>query len=362
MSIESKIAKLRKYKKQIEDEKMWDECMVALLEGVDDKDKKLMETILQQQWKYLQQCDEHADSGSHGYNGYVSRIIVPAVRRIYADFPLRNLVGIQPMQKQVDKVYTLDYSYEDCKVENGLEGFSSAKRLKLEVIANNIEAGSRKTQGAWHPPKPQDLTHCYGLDYESEQTQMLAQDIRAELMNEVLQDLKQLAGNPEVVKLENESAASRSDDILKLACRVRANCSKIAQMTRRGAGNWIVVSPAMARILSEEQTAKIEIKDDYEAALSELLEVGTLSDTIRVFVTDVPDDEIIIGYKGVSDTDTGYIYSPYIGLMSGGEVLHPTTLEPVIKFMTRYGKFVTNNADRYYRTIKVESDLLIKKE
>ena len=87
--------------------------------------------------------------------------------------------------------------------------------------------------------------------------------------------------------------------------------------------------------------------------------VGTLNGTIKVYsylwnhvgvATDVVsnpvaasrndgNDTIIMGYKGGNgETDAGYFYAPYIPLMSSGVIVNPTTFQPVVSLMTRYGK------------------------
>ena len=359
MKHEKKIAKLRAciVELQVEEDKLlWDETMIALLEGVREKDEKLMTVVLQQQWEYVQKCKQNDRWGEYGI---ISRIIVPTVRRIFDDFPIRNLVSVQPLTELVGTVHSLEYRYVDVEPNETLLGSEGGKKMEINIVEHKAEAGSRKLDGSWTPTTKEDLTHGRGIDIECEKIQALAQEIRADITNEVLQDLKKLGGEPEAVKLKG----SEDEQLLTLGCRIRVNCSAIAMTTRRGHGNWIVVSKAMAKILSKEKTTKIEFKDDYKSKNSEILEVGTLTDTIRVFVADVPDDEILIGYKGTtSETDSGYFYCPHTALMTGGFVMHPTTYDPFLTFFTRYGKFTTENVEAYYRNIKVESDLLIKKE
>lgn len=330
-----------------EDKIYWKELLEVLLDNVSEYDQRLLEPVLELQWKYLQDNKKYDRYGEYSTNGVIPKVIIPAVRRIYADFPIRKLVGVQHQCNLVGKVYSLEYTNPP------------SKKMTLDVIANDVEAGSRRLSAHWTPVKEGDLAHMYGLDIEAEKCQVLSQEIRAEITDEVLQDLKKIAGEPEVVKLDPKNLGSKGEgSILALACRIRANCSSIARTTRRGHGNWIVVSKAMAITLSEEATTEVEIADDYEPTKSELLEVGAMNETVRIFVTDVPDDEILVGYKGGNgETDSGYFYTPHTPLMTGGYVLHPETFEPFLSFFTRYGKFVTEKAPDYYRNIKVEGKI-----
>jgi len=349
----------------------WDETLFALLEDVDEKDKNMMESVLNNQRSYLENCIKSGRLGNNNeytLDGTIGRIVIPMVRRIYDDLPIKNLVGIQPMNGPVGLVYYLQYKIEDKPDETdkkalpekgfpNLEG-TAGRRMTLEVVKGTVEAGSRKLKAGWTLEAAQDLNSMNGLDIESEMTQALASEVSSEFTNEVINDLKKLGGEPEVVKLEGLEA----DQLLLLECRIRSNCSDIARTTRRGAGNFIVVSLAMATTLSEDKNLQFKHKEDGKFKMSEMLEIGTMDSTIRVFAADVPTDEILVGYKGGNgEVDTGYIHCPYVPLMSGGVCINPTTYQPVVGLMTRYGKFVQDNADAYYRNIKVESDLLVPK-
>ena len=74
--------------------------------------------------------------------------------------------------------------------------------------------------------------------------------------------------------------------------------------------------------------------------------VGTLNGAMKVYVnTYAADDDVLVGYKGTSESDAAAFYCPYIPLMSSGVVLDPTSFEPTVSFMTRYGYVeLSNNA------------------
>jgi len=336
------------------DEDMWAETLPILLEVLNDVDKKSMEPILQQQWEHLQGCKYNGAIQASDDSLEVARIIVPTVRRIFDDFPIRHLVGVQPISEVVGTVYSMELSNVSVSSKESPFG-STHNKLELNINQHKVEAGSRKLGARWTPTTKEDLMCGCGLDIECEKTQALSQEIRQEITAEVLHDLKKIGGEPEVVNTKG----FEDEQILALACRIRANCSDIARTTRRGHGNFVVVSKAMAKILSKEGSTKFEFKEDYKSKHSEMLEVGTMCDTIRFFVANVPDNEILIGYKGANgEADTGYIYCPYVALMTGGLTMHPSTYKQSMSFMTRYGKFTAKNTEAYYRNIKVESDLL----
>jgi hypothetical protein len=125
----------------------------------------------------------------------------------------------------------------------------------------------------------------------------------------------------------------------------------IAQRTRRGAGNYAVVSPAALTVLQSATTSAFArtTEGTFEAPTNTKF-VGTLNGAMRVFVDSYASDStpVLVGYKGASEADAPAFYCPYIPLMSSGVVLDPSTFEPVVSFMTRYGYIeLTNTASSF---------------
>jgi hypothetical protein len=121
----------------------------------------------------------------------------------------------------------------------------------------------------------------------------------------------------------------------------------IAQRTRRGAGNYAVVSPTVLTLLQSATTSAFArtTEGTFEAPTNTKF-VGTLNSAMKVYVNGyATSDDVLIGYKGSSESDAPAFYCPYIPLMSSGVVLDPATFEPVVSFMTRYGYVeLTNTA------------------
>ena len=121
----------------------------------------------------------------------------------------------------------------------------------------------------------------------------------------------------------------------------------IAQRTRRGAGNYAVVSPFALTILQSATTSAFArtTEGTFEAPTNTKF-VGTLNSAMRIYVNAYASDstDVLIGYKGTSESDAPAFYCPYIPLMSSGVVLDPATFEPVVSFMTRYGYVELSNA------------------
>ena len=121
--------------------------------------------------------------------------------------------------------------------------------------------------------------------------------------------------------------------------------NEIARKTRRGAGNWAVVSPTVLTMLQSATTSAFArtTEGPFEAPTNTKL-VGTLNGAMKIYVnTYNTDDSVLVGYKGSSESDAAAFYCPYVPLMSSGTVLDPSSFEPVVSFMTRYGYVELNN-------------------
>ena len=260
-----------------------------------------------------------------------------------------------------------------------IEG-SGGRKVSLEVVSQAVEAGSRKLQAGWSIEAMQDLQSQHGLDLEAELTKVMSAEIVQEIDSEILSDLMALAGTTSAFDLANYGSpagfqpAFLGDKMANLGVHINFVCNEIARKTRRGAGNWIVVSPMTVSVLQSAAKSVFApaVSGSFKGPNNTML-VGTLNGTIKVYsylwnqnsalgiTGGAGADTILVGYKGGNgETDVGYFYCPYIPLMSSGVVINPVTFQPVVSLMTRYGKatFVStvtslgNSAD-YYGKISV---------
>jgi hypothetical protein len=193
----------------------------------------------------------------------------------------------------------------------------------------------------------------HGIDVEAEIMAALAQEITAEIDQEILLSLRQLAATEYTYNQATVSGTATyvGDEHAALAVLINRVANLIAQRTRRGAGNWCVVSSEMLTVLQSATTSAFArtTEGTFEAPTNTKL-VGTLNNAMRVFVDSYAPSgtAVLVGYKGSSETDAAAFYCPYIPLMSSGVVLDPNTFEPVVSFMTRYGYVeLTNTASSF---------------
>lgn len=249
---------------------------------------------------------------------------------------------------------------------------SGGRKMSLKILSQAVEAGSRKLQAGWTIEAMQDLNSQHGLDVESEMTKALSAEIVQEIDSEIIQDLLGLAGTVRTFDFDNSlgpdyAPAWVGDRYSHLAVYINEIANEIARKTRRGAGNYIVVSPVLVSVLQSAAKAVFApaVEGSFKGPNNTML-VGTLNGTIKVysyiwnqeqFAGSSP-NRILVGYKGGNgETDAGYFYCPYIPLMSSGVVVNPDTYNPSISLMTRYSKLaftdpttsLGNSADYYGR-------------
>ena len=356
-------------------ESRWQDTKTALLEGLQGTKKAVMETTLENTRRYL---SESATAGatSAGNVATLNRVILPVIRRVMPTVIANELVGVQPMTGPVGQIHTLRVRYSDTangatageealspfKIAEAYSGAASGKanataalegvagnKMSIQILKQTVEAKTRKLSARWTFESAQDAQSMHGIDVEAEIMAALAQEITAEIDQEVIASLNSLAGNP--VEDYDQSAVSGTatfvgDEHAALAVQINRAANLIAQRTRRGAGNWAVVSPFALTILQSATTSAFArtTEGTFEAPTNTKM-VGTLNNAMKVYVNTYSADtaDILIGYKGSSESDAAAFYCPYIPLMSSGVVLDPATFEPVVSFMTRYGYVELSN-------------------
>jgi len=362
----------------------WGETKDALLEGLQGSRRTSMNVILENTKKHLMEAATGGATTS-GNVATLNRVILPVIRRVMPTVIANEIVGVQPMTGPVAQIHTLrvryaettndtsSYNTDTTAGDEALSPFKIAtaysgsltsgradstatlegapgRKINVQILKQVVEAKTRKLSARWTFEAAQDAQSMHGLDVEAEIMAALAQEITVEIDQEVLGSLRSLAATEETY---NQAAVSGTatyvgDEHAALAVLVNRVANKIAQRTRRGAGNWAVVSPAALTVLQSATTSAFArtTEGTFEAPTNTKF-VGTLNGAMRVYVDSYASDTtpVLVGYKGSSEADAAAFYCPYIPLMSSGVVLDPATFEPVVGFMTRYGYVeLTNTA------------------
>jgi hypothetical protein len=361
-------------------ESKWGETKAALTEGLSGNRKKTLDIVLENTKRAL---SESATAGatSAGNVATLNRVILPVIRRVLPTVIANELVGVQPMTGPVGQIHTLRIRYAEAsagtttttageealspfKIAEAYSGDNSStkagataslegtpgKKLSIQILKQAVEAKSRKLSARWTFEAAQDAQAQQGIDIEAEIMAALAQEITAEIDQEIIGSLVTLAGTGNQQAFDQAAVSGTAtfvgDEHAALAILINRVANTIAQRTRRGAGNYAVVSPTALTILQSATTSAFarSTEGTFEAP-SNTKFVGTLNSAMRVYVNAYAADneKVLIGYKGSSEADAPAFYCPYIPLMSSGVVLDPSTFEPVVGFLTRYGYVELSN-------------------
>ena len=351
----------------------WNETKDALLEGLQGSKRTTMAVILENTKKHLV---ENATSGGTSASNVatLNRVILPVIRRVMPTVIANEIVGVQPMTGPVAQIHTLRVRYADAvtatsgdstvggdealspfKIATAYSGTTAGKaaststlegtpgnRINVQILKQVVEAKTRKLSARWTFEAAQDAQSMHGLDVEAEIMAALAQEITVEIDQEIIASLTSLAGNTFNYNQATVSGTATfvGDEHAALAVLINRAANLIAQRTRRGAGNWAVVSPEALTVLQSATTSAFarSTEGTFEAPTNTKF-VGTLNSAMKIYVNSYAGTgtSVLVGYKGSSEADAAAFYCPYVPLMSSGVVLDPNTFEPVVGFMTRYG-------------------------
>lgn len=364
--------------------KNWAQTKEALLEGLTGARRQTTNAVFENTRKAVLRESATAGATQAGNIASINKIMLPLIRRVMPTVIANDIMGVQPMTGPVGQIHTLRVRYADngdsitagtealspfdiaraysgndvnanpaAAGTPGLEG-QAGKRMSIQILKETVEAKTRKLSARWTFEAAQDADSTHGIDIEAEIMQALAQEITVEIDQEMLSKLRNLSGAAPVTY--NQAAVSGTatyvgDEHAALAIMINQQANLVAARTRRSAANWAVVSPTALTILQSATTSSFArtTEGQFEAPTNTKL-AGVLNNTMKIFVDQYAADgeAVLLGYKGSTEADAAAFYCPYIPLMSTGPVMDPSTFEPVVSFMTRYGYVeLTNSANSF---------------
>ena len=397
-----------------------------LQEIADPYRKSVTAVILENQEKALQEEKGiteavHANNMSSAIDTY-DPILISLVRRALPNLMAYDVCGVQPMTGPTGLIFAMkshytshtgtEALYNEADTDfagtgthagsNPVDGTYTTgtgitrdnaellgdtvtlNQMAFSIEKTTVTAKSRALKAEYTVELAQDLKAVHGLDAESELSNILSQEILAEINREVIRTIYKVAktgaastATSGTFDLDVDSNGRWSVERFKgLLFNIERDANVIAQDTRRGKGNFIICSSDVASALSMAGVL------DYTPALSTNLNVddtgntfaGTLNGRYKVYVdpysanTGAASQFYCVGYKGTSPYDAGLFYCPYVPLQMV-RAIDPSTFQPKIGFKTRYGMIAnpyvvqsdgttdadTFTADRnqYYRSVKV---------
>jgi hypothetical protein len=243
--------------------------------------------------------------------------------------------------------------------------------LDIRIESQAVTANSRKLRAKWTPELAQDLAAYQNLDAEVELTQVLSEAIALEIDREILADLLYGATGAnffwsrspgkflDYTNGNTVSGASFTGTVREwyetLIETIIAAANTIHRKTLRGAANFVVTSPDVATILEASVLYKPVLSmDPHETMFTVGTEkVGSLNSRFTVYKDPYfPRNKILVGYKGSSFLETGFVYAPYVPLIVTPTIYAPEDFTPRKGVMTRYAKKMVRSD--FYGTVTVE--------
>jgi hypothetical protein len=246
-------------------------------------------------------------------------------------------------------------SYDSLELETEMGEVS----FKLDEVVVSVQ--ERKLRATWSPELAQDVSAFHNIDAEAELTAMLSEQVASEIDREILKDLRAAAAwtarwdyNGWRKAASASNAYTQKDWNQTLITKINQVSAQIQKSTLRGGANFIIVSTEVSAIFNDLEYFHVSDasaeQDEYNMGIEK---IGTLVGRYQVYVDPYsPPASIIIGHKGKSLLDTGYIYAPYVPLQLTPTMYNHQNFAPVKGIMTRYAKKVVNN--RFYGAIKCD--------
>jgi hypothetical protein len=269
---------------------------------------------------------------------------------LVADVQYAGANGYQPLSASTTAItFTVTYN-----VYSDLEEDSRMAEVSFVLDQVTVDVEPRKMRAAWTPELAQDVSAFHNIDAEAELTALLSEQMAAEIDREILRDLRRGAAwtaRWDYNGLRKQSTAyygTQKDWNQTLITKINQISAQIHKATLRGGASWIVVSPEVSAVFDDLEYFHISNaspeQDKYNMGIEK---IGTLSGRYIVYRDPyAPANTVLIGHKGTSILETGFVYAPYIPMQLTPVMYNPFDFTPIRGIMTRYAKKMVLN--RYY--------------
>ena len=313
--------------------------------------------------KYGKGIVEYGRKGGSGLNRFND--ICDEEGLIYLNVDLENYSatsGFSPAAFNVNDLALANFKVT-YRVYDTLEFEDEIGEVSFDLASVTVSVTERKLRASWSPELAQDVSAFHNIDAEAELTALLSEQIAAEVDREILRDLRK--GAAWTAKWDyNEwkygatggtpfMGYTQKDWNQTLVTKINQVSAQIHKTTLRGGANWIVVSSEVSAVFDDLEYFHVSNaapeQDQYNMGIEK---IGSLAGRYQVYRDPyLPAGKIIIGHKGKSLLDAGYIYAPYVPLQLTPTMYNPFNMTPIKGIMTRYAKKMVNN--RYFGVINV---------
>lgn len=276
------------------------------------------------------------------------------VLKLLVDVQYAGAGGYQAMSGTTGGTWTVTYrTYSD------LEEDSRMAEVTFQLDQVTVSVETRKMRAMWTPELAQDVSAFHNIDAEAELTALLSEQMAAEIDREILRDLRRGAAwtaRWDYNGLRKQPTGGAYYGVQKdwnqtLVTKINQISAQIHKATLRGGASWVVVSPEVSAVFDDLEYFHVSNaapeQDKYNMGIEK---IGTLSGRYLVYRDPyAPANTVLVGHKGTSILETGYIYAPYVPMQLTPVMYNPFDFTPIRGIMTRYAKKMVLN--RYYGRI-----------
>jgi hypothetical protein len=309
-------------------------------------------------------------SGSYPGNGGSYDNLCDATGVIYleVDTQVPCAIGANSLDGYSGVTCTVTTAYNQAfkctyRVYKNLEFEDEIGEVSFDLESVTVSVTERKLRAQWSPELAQDVAAFHNIDAEAELTALLSEQVAAEIDREILRDLRKGAawtlrwdynGWKRGTSANPLTQYTQKDWNQTLITAINQLSAQIHKSTLRGGANWIVVSSEISAIFDDLEYFHVSNaapeQDQYNMGIER---VGTLAGRYQVYRDPYfPANTLLIGHKGNSLLDTGYVYAPYVPLQLTPTMYNPFNFTPIKGIMTRYAKKMVNN--RFYGKVTVD--------
>ena len=274
---------------------------------------------------------------------------------LLVDLSYAGADGYQPLSGATTPSFIITY-----KTYSDLEEDSRMAEVTFQLDQVTVSVETRKMRAMWTPELAQDVSAFHNIDAEAELTALLSEQMAAEIDREILRDLRRGAAWTArwdyngLRKGTGTYYGVQKDWNQTLVTKINQISAQIHKATLRGGASWVVVSPEVSAVFDDLEYFHISNaapeQDKYNMGIEK---IGTLSGRYLIYRDPyAPANTILIGHKGTSILETGYIYAPYVPMQLTPVMYNPFDFTPIRGIMTRYAKKMVMN--RYYGRIFVD--------
>lgn len=242
--------------------------------------------------------------------------------------------------------------------EYDLEANPFQPEVTLSIDSDSVAAMTRKLKTSWSLEAAQDLKSVHNIDAESTLTDLMADEMVAEIDREIINDLIVAAAIRADHNFATAAGASVNftDRNIALMYKALEVANIIHRTTLRGPANWMVTSADLCSKFEQLNDFRASDAFSSEGVDIGIMNMGTIQGKMKLYKDPLfPNCKILLGFKGSSVLDAGYFYAPYIPLLSTPTVMDPNSFTPNKGVMTRYGKKLIEDGGLYYGVISVSN-------